>query len=93
MLDRRGQTTIFRLRTGHCGLKKHLKRLGLCVTAHCECGSDEQTPEHILQYCPHLEPARQEYWPEDTSLNTKLWGPAAELQKTVDFLTTTELRI
>ena len=23
------QTTIFRLPTGHCGLRKHLKRLGL----------------------------------------------------------------
>ena len=42
-LDRRTQTTIFRLRTGHCGLRKHLKRLGLADSAHCECGSEEQT--------------------------------------------------
>ena len=26
-LDRRTQTTIFHLHTGHCGLRKHLKRL------------------------------------------------------------------
>ena len=43
-LDRRTQTTIFRLRTGHCVLRKHLKRLGLADSAHCECGSEEQTP-------------------------------------------------
>ena len=64
-LDRRTQTTIFRLRTGHCGLRKHLKRLGLADSAHCECGSEEQTPEHILQTCPHLETV---FWPEDTEV-------------------------
>ena len=41
-LNRRTQT-IFRLRTGHCGLRKHLKRLGLADSAHCECASEEQT--------------------------------------------------
>ena len=60
-LDRRTQTTIFRLRTGHCGLRKHLKRLGLADSAHCECGSEEQTPEHILQTCPHLETVCQQF--------------------------------
>ena len=93
MLDRKSQTTIFRLRTGHCGLNKHLKRLGVKDTAHCDCGSEEQTPEHILQTCPHWETARLKYWPEDTELATKLWGSADELQQTVDFLATTELRI
>ncbi|KAK7087583.1 hypothetical protein V1264_021615 [Littorina saxatilis] len=66
-LDRRSQTTILRLRTGHCGLNKHLKRLGLRDTAQCVCGSEEQTPEHILHTCPHLETACQHYWPEDTT--------------------------
>ena len=92
-LDRRTQTTIFRLRSGHCGLRKHLKRLGLADSAHCECGSEEQTPEHILQTCPHLETVRQQFWPEDTEVGTKLWGHAAELQRTADFLAATGLRI
>ena len=92
-LDRRTQTTIFSLRTGHCGLRKHLKRLGLADSAHCECGSEEQTPEHILQTCPHLETVRQQFWPEDTEVGTKLWGQAAELQRTADFLAATGLRI
>ena len=88
-LDRRTQTTTFRLRTGHCGLGKHLKRLGLPDSAHCECGSEEQTPEHILQTCPHLKTARQQFWSEGTKVGTKLWGQAAELQRTADFLTAT----
>ena len=92
-LDRRTQTTIFRLRTGHCGLRKHLKRLGLAHSAHCECGSEEQTPEHILQTCPHLETVRQQFWPEDTEVGTKLWGQAAEPQRTAEFLAATGLRI
>ena len=31
MLDRKGKTTLFRLRTGHCGLNKHLKKMGMAV--------------------------------------------------------------
>ena len=90
-LDRRTQTTIFRLRTGHCRLRKHLK--SLADSAHCECGSKEQTPEHILQTCPHLETVHQQFWPEDTEVGTKLWGQAAKLQRTADFLAATGLRI
>ena len=92
-LDRRTQTTIFRLRTGHCGLRKHLKRLSLADSSQCEYSSEEQTPEHILQTCPHLETVRQQFWPEDTEVGTKLWGQAAKRQRTVDFLAATSLRI
>ncbi len=93
MLDRKSQTAIFRLRTGHCGLRKHLKRMGLEDTAKCECGAEEQTPEHILQYCPHQETIRQNFWPSETSLGSKLWGPADELKRTAEFLEATGLRI
>ena len=34
------------MRTGRRGLRTHLKRLGLADSARCECGSEEQTPEH-----------------------------------------------
>ena len=57
---------------GHL-METHLKRLGLADSAHCECGSEEQTPEHILQTCPHLETVRQQFRPEDTEVGTKLW--------------------
>jgi len=92
-LDRKGQTTIFRLRTGHCRLGKHMKRIGLTVSAACECGAEEQTPEHILQVCPHLEEHRQQIWTGNTSLRDKLWGSLADLQKTVLFVTSSGLTI
>ena len=69
------------------------KRLGLADSAHCECGSEEQTPEQILHTCPHLETVHQQFWPEDTEMGTKLRGQAAELQQTANFLATTGLRI
>ena len=40
-LTRKEQTTIFRLRTGHCGLNKHMKRIGVADTANCQCGAEE----------------------------------------------------
>ena len=43
--------------------------------------------------CPHLETVRQQFWPEDTEVGTKLWGQAAKLQQTADFLAATDLRI
>ena len=43
------QTTIFRLRTGHCRLNSHLKRIGVKTSAQCPCGEADQTPEHYLQ--------------------------------------------
>lgn len=35
----------------------------------------EQTPEHILQMCPHSDTAYQAFWLADTDFGTKLWGP------------------
>nr|KAG5698053.1 hypothetical protein BaRGS_016701 [Batillaria attramentaria] len=92
-LTRQGQTTIFRLRTGHCGLRKHMKKMGLVDTASCQCGAEEETPDHILQTCPHLEQLRREIWPIDTSLHDKLWGNSDDLQKTEQFIAMSGLRI
>ena len=47
-LERAQQTTIFRLRTGHCGLSAHLKRIGFSDTSLCECRQTDQTPDHFL---------------------------------------------
>ena len=58
MVDRKGQTTLFRLKTGHCVLNKHLKKIGMVESANCQCGATEQTPVHILQTCPNFEEAR-----------------------------------
>jgi ribonuclease HI len=93
LLDRNGQTIIFRLRTGHCRLRRHMKKVGLTDTATCECGAEEQTPLHILQCCPNLEELRDNTWATSTPYHQKLWGDVKDLQKTVDFITTTQLRI
>nr|KAG5702751.1 hypothetical protein BaRGS_003625 [Batillaria attramentaria] len=92
-LTRQGQTTIFRLRTGHCGLRKHMKKMGLVDTASCQCGAEEETPNHILQTCPHLEQLLREIWPIDTSLHDKLWGNSDDLRKTEQFIAMSGLRI
>ena len=85
--------TALRLRTGHCGLAKHLSRLGLRDTASCPCGAEEQTPAHILQTCPHLHDIRLQVWPADTSLSTKLWGLGDDLRSTVRFADAAGLKI
>ena len=46
------QTTVFHLCTGHCGLRAHLKRIGISDTSLCECRQADQTPDHVPQSCP-----------------------------------------
>ena len=58
-LERTQQTTIFRLRTGHCGLSAHLKRTGISDTSLCGCGQLTKTPDHVLQSCPIYTKRRQ----------------------------------
>ena len=92
-LDRKAQTTIFRLRTGHCRLRKHMRRMGLADTAECQCGAAEQTTLHILQSCPLYDELRASVWKDPTPVNTKLWGSATDLLKTANFVATTDLEI
>ena len=73
-LARHQQTIIFRLRTGHCRLNSHLKRIGVKTSAQCPCGEADRTPEHCLQSCSLHQQARQQIWPTCVSLKTKLWG-------------------
>ena len=78
-LARHQQTIIFRLRTGHCRLNSHLKRIGVKTSAQRPCGEADQTPEHYLQSCSLHQQARQQIWPTCVSLKTKLWGSAEDL--------------
>ena len=73
-LERAQQTTIFRLRTGNCGLRAHLKRIGISDTSLCECGQADQTPDHVFQSCPKYAERRQLTWPHGADLATKLRG-------------------
>ena len=92
-LARHEQTAIFRLRTGHCGLRAHLKRIGIMDSALCDCREAEQTIHHILQDCPIWRKQRHQLWPQDESTTNKLWGTAEDLRRTTQFLTTCGLRV
>ena len=43
-LSRHQQTTVFVLRTGHCRLNSHPKRIDEKTSAQCPCGEEDQTP-------------------------------------------------
>ena len=92
-LARHQQTIIFHLRTGHCRLNSHLKRIGVKTSAQCPCGEADQTPEHYLQSCSLHQQARQQIWPTFVSLKTKLWGSAEDLFLTSKYAALTGERI
>ena len=92
-LDRRQQVAIFRLRTGHCRLNRHMNRMNLSPSPLCPCGLEDQTPQHILQTCPMYQELRQRVWPSVTSLQAKLYGSLEELEKTTQFISLTELAL
>ena len=92
-LSRHEQTTIFRLRTGHCGLKGHLKNIGIQPSALCDCGKDDQTPNHFLQSCPLYNRERQHIWHVSTTMDAKLWDSANDLHLTTHFVTLMGQRI
>jgi hypothetical protein len=49
--------------------------------------------EHILQTCPKYSAPREVIWPEERALQTKLYGPRPELERTARFAKQTELDI
>ena len=91
-LARHEKTTIFRLRTGHCGLRSHLKQIGIMDSALCDCKEAEQSVHHILQDCPIWRKQRHQLWLQDESAN-KLWGTVEDLRRTTKFLATCGLRV
>ena len=92
-LPRQQQTTIFRLRTGHCRLRAYMYRMGLSDTPDCPRGTDLQTPEHILQTCPTHQTARVKHCPEHMTVQQKLWGTKTNLGNTATFISSTGLEI
>ena len=92
-LDRRDQVIIFRLRTGHNRLNKHLHRLNIVRSPRCPCGEDDQTAKHILQDCRNLQTLRENTWPTTESLQDKLYGPVDMLQKTTQFITASGVQV
>ena len=66
------QTMIFRLRTGHCRLRSHMKKIGIEKSALC--GLEAQTTAHVLQSCPLHKRERESTWPTESSLGNKING-------------------
>jgi len=93
-LTRKGQVVIFRLRTGHCRLKQHLhQKFRVVPSPMCNCGTAEETVDHVLQNCKRFNTLRKEIWPHPVPLQEKLHGTLEELRKTVDFVSRTDLQI
>ena len=91
-LPQHQQTIIFRLRTGHCRLVSHLKRIGVKTSAQCPCGEVDQTPEPYIQSCSLHQQARQQIWPT-LSLKTKLWVSAGDFFLTSKYASLTGEKI
>ena len=62
-LPRHQQTIIFRLRTGHCRLNSHLKRIGVKTSAQCPYGEADQTRENYLQSAHFISKQGSRYSP------------------------------
>ena len=86
-LDRKGQTSIFRLRTGHNKLKSHLHNtFKIGEDGNCRCGGGPETAFHILQECSLYDDIRKEVWGSHKGFKEMLCGTLAELKQTVRFL-------
>ncbi|XP_048778819.2 uncharacterized protein LOC125682098 [Ostrea edulis] len=93
-LSRPEQTVIFRLRTGHNRLNKHLNRVMKVVPSPmCPCGEAEQDTTHILQTCKNHQALRQRIWPLPTTIQEKLFGTVEDLQKTTRFVEEAEIQV
>ena len=64
----------------------------MAESAFCDCGEGDQTPEHVLQACPHslTMQLRHQTWQPNTTLDSKLWG---SLCRTTHFMTAAGLRV
>ena len=93
LLSRHEQTMIFRLRTGHCRLRSHMKKIGIEQSALCPCGLEAQTAAHVLQSWPFHKRERESTWPTESSLGNKLHGTVTDIRLTVRFIAMTGLQI
>ena len=76
-----------RLCTGHNRLNSHMhSKLKLASSPTCPCGQEDQTTERVLQRCPLHKATREDVWPVNTPLTTKLYSCKQELEKMVSFI-------
>ena len=68
-------------------------KLKLVPSPLCACGEENQTGEHVLQRCALYCDLRKTVWPTETSLQTKLYGPREELERTCHYFSQTKLTV
>ena len=86
-LTRREQVIIFRLRTGHNKLRRHLyNKFKIGETDQCPCGEDVQDTEHVLQTCSLYSTQRLRVWPTPVEATPKLYGALEDLRCTAAFI-------
>ena len=89
-LNRAEQVTMVRLRSGHNRLNSHMfKKYRLVQSPKCPCGVEDQTVEHVLQRCKRHDQERAAMWPQDTTLERKLYGDVDDLRRTTAFIADT----
>ena len=82
------ETTIFRLRTGHCRLLSLIPyRLMLSHTDNCPCGTGVQVPRtHPSKLpSPHTLERTRRLWSSGADFWDKLWGSKEELLTATQF--------
>ena len=93
-LTRADQVIILRLRTGHNRLNAHLfHKMKIGQTEMCPCSVAAMTTEHFLQHCQLHDNLRSSTWPEGETLEEKLYGDLAALERTATFSRTTGILI
>ena len=85
-LQREDQSIIFRLRTGHVQLNKHLSRIKKDHPASCPlCSHPSETVEHHLLECTQLKDLRDSLLPRNPKIANTLYGTHTQLRQTCTF--------
>ena len=74
-LNRKDQSTIFRMRTQHIALNKHLHRIGAHTTPACPlCDNPNETIDHHLLHCAPLSDLRNQFLSLQLKKESLLYG-------------------
>ena len=61
------------------------RKLRIGKSEMCPCGTAPKNAEHVLQACPLYHSNRSALWPQETTLNDKLYGGLEQLTTTAQF--------
>jgi len=75
---------------GHNRLNANMcRKYKLVPSPICPCGEEDQTAEHILQRCKRYDQEREATWPQDATIQQKLYGDVDDLRRTTTFIADT----